>query len=325
MVNSSDGNPQRIHDRNDREMEERWEAAGRRHRAFSILGAVLALAIIGLIWYAYPALNRHELAVGRFAGVQQVVDTLGDQMKTVDTKIGNWTSDQQNLRDQVAKLGHQMETRMQAVRKQARETSEELFHHVQAQIDSRMQGMQNRLAHLESASDTEQTQIASMQHELSQVRSEMAKQGEELNAVRHDIDQSGASHEQRLASLNELEQRDRHDVDSIAQKLAVQRVGFEVTKNHSQELAPGISLGITGTDVMYRRASGWMWVMPDRRTIWLRGRGAQEPLIFYGVRDGKRRELVITNVAKNSVTGYLLLPADGEAPPSAASQPTSGE
>jgi hypothetical protein len=326
MVNSSDGNSQRIHEReHDCEMDERWEAAGRRHRMFGVGGAVLALAIIGLIWYAYPALNRHELALTQFAGVQKVVDTLGEQMKSVDAKIGNWTSDQQDLRDQVAKLGHQMEIRMQAVRKQAQDASGEVLQHLQAQIDSRMQGMQTRLAHLESASDTEQTHIASMQHELSQVRSEMAKQAEELSAVRHEIDQSGATHEQRLASLSEREQRDRRDVDSIAHKLAVQRVGFEVTKNHSQQLAPGISLGITGTDVLYRRASGWMWVMPDRRTIWLRGRGAQEPLVFYGVKDGKRRELVITNVAKNSVTGYLLLPAEGDAPTSAANQPTGSE
>jgi hypothetical protein len=51
-----------------------------------------------------------------------------------------------------------------------------------------------------------------------------------------------------------------------------------------------------------------MWLMPDRRTIWLKGQGAQEPVVFYGVKDGKKREMVITNVTKNSITGYLLLP-----------------
>jgi hypothetical protein len=130
--------------------------------------------------------------------------------------------------------------------------------------------------------------------------------------VRRNLEQNGASHEQQLASLSDRQLRDRRDVDTIAQKLAVERVGFEITKNHSRELAPGVSLGITGTDVLYRRATGWMWVMPDRRTIWLRGRGAQEPVVFYGAKDGKRRELVITNVAKNSVTGYLLLPKDAD-------------
>ena len=53
--------------------------------------------------------------------------------------------------------------------------------------------------------------------------------------------------------------------------------------------------------------------MPDRRTIWLKGQGAGEPVIFYGHEDGKKRELVITNVTKSSVTGYLLLPGESGA------------
>jgi hypothetical protein len=31
-------------------------------------------------------------------------------------------------------------------------------------------------------------------------------------------------------------------------------------------------------------------------------------VVFYGYEDGKKRELVITNVTQNSVTGYLLAP-----------------
>jgi predicted nucleic acid-binding Zn-ribbon protein len=312
-----------IHEKD--ELEERWEAARRRHRMFGIGGVILALAIIGLAWYAYPLLTRHDLALTQFAAVPKAVDSLGDRMKDVDSKIENWSGEQQDLRDQVTKLGRQMEARIQAVRKRAQETSTELFHHAQAQIENQIQALQTRLTRVETASETEQMRVASLQRELGEMRSEMTKQAEELIAVRREMDQNGASHQQQLASLSERQQRDRHDVDAIAEKLAVERVSFEVSKNHSQELAPGISLGITGTDVTYRRATGWMWVMPDRRTIWLRGRGAQEPVIFYGVKDGKRRELVITNVAKNSVTGYLLLPKDGEARPESANQQTGSE
>ena len=86
------------------------------------------------------------------------------------------------------------------------------------------------------------------------------------------------------------------------------KVRFEVLKSHSRELAPGISIGLTGTDVAGRRLEGWMWVMPDRRTIQLRHQSAGQPIIFY--RDGGKRELVITTVAANSVSGYLIVPAD---------------
>jgi sortase A len=79
--------------------------------------------------------------------------------------------------------------------------------------------------------------------------------------------------------------------------------GFSVGKNHSGQLAPGISLGVTDTDTARRRVNGWLWLMPDRRTIWLRNHDAHEPLIFY--RAGKRRELRITVVSESGVTGYL--------------------
>jgi sortase A len=89
---------------------------------------------------------------------------------------------------------------------------------------------------------------------------------------------------------------------------AARRVPFEVIASHSRQLTPGISIGLTQTDVADRRADGWIWVMPDRRTIWLRGQGIHQPLIFYGHKDGKMRELVISKISRDSMAGYLLLP-----------------
>jgi sortase A len=86
------------------------------------------------------------------------------------------------------------------------------------------------------------------------------------------------------------------------------RVSFSVSTQHSRELAPGISLGVTRTDATDRRVDGWMWVMPDRRTIWLRSQRARQPVVFYGAQDGRRRELVITAVTRNSIAGYLVVP-----------------
>jgi sortase A len=95
-----------------------------------------------------------------------------------------------------------------------------------------------------------------------------------------------------------------------APKPGVKRVTFEVSVGHSRQLVPGISVGFTGTNVTHHRADGWMWVVPDHRTIWLRNLSAYEPVIFYGHQDGKKRELMMTSVTEKWVTGYLLLPED---------------
>jgi sortase A len=96
-----------------------------------------------------------------------------------------------------------------------------------------------------------------------------------------------------------------HDVKSKATTPA--RVSFHVARNHSQQLTWGISLGVTATDAARQQMNGWMWLMPDRRTVWLRDRGTQDPLVFYVYEDGKRRELVLTRIGSDSVTGYLVL------------------
>jgi len=110
---------------------------------------------------------------------------------------------------------------------------------------------------------------------------------------------------------------------AVDHRPGIRKVAFEVSKDHSRQLAPGISLGLTGVEMAHlRRVNGWIWVMPDRRTIWLRNRSSREPVFFYGHLDGKQRELVITSVTKNSVRGYLLVPDDRTN--ATSSEPASG-
>jgi sortase A len=84
-------------------------------------------------------------------------------------------------------------------------------------------------------------------------------------------------------------------------------VSFEVNEGHSSELAPGISFGLSSADAASHLVNGWMWLMPDRRTIWLRNQSTDQPIVFYSGNDGRRRELRITRVTRGRVSGYLRL------------------
>jgi hypothetical protein len=305
MLNQSDPNP---HEK--RDIDENIDRINRRHRWLGLGWLLVILALIAAGWYAYPMLQNHQAALAQFAGMRQAVDSVGDQVKQAAAKIEAQASDQQSLRDQVTKLGRTMQAKMETAAAQARESSAEWYARAQAQIDDKVKGVETRIGRLESSRDTQQTQLADLQRELGQTRREMAQQAEELTAVRQQMAQAGADQESQLARLKQNEESDRRDVDSIEHKLAMRRVDFEVTKNHSRELDEGISLCVTGTDVAHRAVSGWMWVMPDRRTIWLTRQSAQTPVIFYGREDGKKRELVVTNVTSSGVTGYLLLPGE---------------
>jgi hypothetical protein len=301
-----------VNSREKHEIEDRWERLHRRHRILGIGLLLLALALAGGGWYAYQVLQRQEIALTQFPDAQKVAAAIGDRVKQTDQKLASWANDQQSLRDQMAKLGKTIETRVATVTKQAEASSAEMYRRIEARIDDRLQHVDTRLTNVETSSETQQTRIAQLQRELSDARSEAARQADDIAAVRSKVEESAATHERQFAQLQQGEDNNRRDVTAIEHKMAVHRVDFEVTRNRSREIADGISLGVTSTDVAHRYVSGWVWVMPDRRTIWLKNQNASQPLVFYGQGDGKKRELVINNVTKGSVTGYLLLPGESD-------------
>lgn len=82
-------------------------------------------------------------------------------------------------------------------------------------------------------------------------------------------------------------------------------ISFEVPRGHNRQLVPGkVWFGVDSVDAESHTASGWLWVMPERQTIWLRNRGANEPVVFN--QDGAMHELMITGVNQNSVRGRML-------------------
>jgi hypothetical protein len=307
-----------------REASERLATLNRRQHLLTAGWLIVVLALVGGAWYAYPTLIRHKAAIEQFAGVHKTVDAMGEQIKQTDAKLDRWASDQQNLRDQMSKLGQRMQARMTAAAKQAQELSAAAYQRAQAQIEERIAGVQARLSRIESARDADQNQLAALRRELSRTQNELSQQAGELAAVRNQVEANGAAHDQELARLQANEESNHRDVGAIEHQLAVHRVNFEVAKNHSTELAEGISLGITGTDVTHRYVTGWMWVLPDRRTIWLKNQNANQPVTYYGYGDGKKRELVITGVTHDSAVGYLLLPGESDGGKQVAAATSSG-
>ena len=294
-------NPRRLKDEKD-EPEEK-------HRTghWLVVG-LLAVAIAALCWWGYPALKQAPAVLAQFPAVQKSLDGINAQLAETESRFKDWSSSQQQLQERVAQVEKTMASRIRAARKQAQDLSDQVYQRVHAEVIAQNQATDTKIVRLEALSQADRANVEKLQTELATLREQTAEQ---LQAVHAEMDREGANRDQELVSLNEQVGRESRDVAGLNKKLAVKRVDFEVTRNHSQQLTEDVSFGVTSTDVSHRRVTGWMWVMPDRRTIWLRGQGAQEPVVFYGTQDGKRRELVITNVAKNSVSGYLILPADG--------------
>ncbi len=269
------------------------------------IAAVVLIALIGLGFYGYPMLKEHNMLVSHFPAIQAALSTAGDQVKQLEQKITGLSEDQRDLGDRVAEL----QKRMEAGLRSAHELAVDVRRRVNADTEQQLGPMRQRMAELESQREADRVHVASLETQLRQVRQTVNQQAAELDGVRHDVAVNGASRDRQLASLYDTAFRNQRGLDALSHRGETERVPFEATRNHRSQLTPDISLDITSTDIRHRAADGYMWVTPDRRAFWLHNLGAQQPLVFYGYKDGLRRELVITDVTRDSVAGYLILPA----------------
>jgi len=281
----------------------------KKHTGSWIAIGVLAAGMAGLCWYGSTL--RHAPAVlAQFPVLQQSFESMNARLAATEAKVKNWDGNQQELEAQVAKLHIEMTSRVRAASKQAQSLNAKLYKQLHEEMAAQSQGIATQISRLESAGEAEHSSVEELHTALGALREQAAQQAGELRKVKDELDRAGANRDQQLAAISEQMGTKAREVEALSKKLDQKRVDFEVTRNHTRPLTEEISLSVTGTDVSRRRITGWMWVMPDRRTIWLHGQGAQQPVVFYGYQDGKRRELVITNVTRDSVTGYLLLPGD---------------
>ena len=291
---------------------------------FMSAAVLLAAGICALGWYTYTSFQNPDGSFARLTAVEQAMGTLDQNVKTNEAKVGLWDQQREELRQQIEKAGSDIMRRVSLFQKQTTDAVAAAGKQTQAHTDSQLSALHTRMTDLEAARNVDRTQLASqvtnLQQELKQVRGELSRQGDEISGARRDLNVASNNAERQIVSLREntqrnLEdnQRNRQDVDNLAGKITTERVDFEIAKGGSHPIAPGISMNVSNINLPYHRVDGWMWVMPDRRTIWLKKQGVQTPIVYYGKEDGKKREVVITSLTKNGVVGYLLLPkAEGK-------------
>jgi len=261
-------------------------------------------------------LGRHDSLFSQIpttlADIRKDVSTLGDQAKSTDAKVDDWGTRQEELRGQLNKARADLMARVDLAKKQASDASAALIQRARSDFATQVDSIKTQLAKIETSRESDREQIAQLQEELVHVRSQMNQQGQELASIQGRVTQNAATTEQGFAAVKTTQKQDRQDFDAYADKFAVKRVDFEVSKNRETSVAPGISVQVNSTDVSYQRLNGSV-LASDGRTIWLRQLKVQEPVFLTSFADGRTRELVITRVNKTGAVGYVLMPAQDAA------------
>ncbi len=274
----------------------------RRQSRLTSLVALLLLALAGLGVYAYFTLNKLELPLSQFPALQQTIAAVDQRVVAAEDKLAGWTGDWDQLRARVSSVEAQLQQNLNLANQNAQELTAQLHQRVQAEMDERWQPLDARLTQLESQRELERARVDQVEQQVAALRSDTGRD---------------------LSVLNEATIRNERDLTQLAQQVKRDRVDFELAEDSTRELAPGISMRVTSTDVSYQRIKGWLWLLPDRRTIRVQNLGAQQALVFHVRGNDVPHELVITRVSKDAVAGYLLLPPAVEGASTSSTSPTS--
>lgn len=228
------------------------------HRARWIAITLLLAAIIGFGWYAYPSLSQIPGTLAQLPGLQKSFGEVSSRVTATEGKLHDWLAGQQELQQSMADLKKETESRLRAARKQAGELRAELSKRIHGEVTAQTQVLETNVARLEARGEADQALIEKLRTELAALREQTNTQAAQLQSVHSQIEREGANRDQQIAGLSDQVGQENRNVQDLSKKLAVKRVDFEVTKNHSRDLGDGISLGITSTDVSHRRVTGWM-------------------------------------------------------------------
>jgi uncharacterized coiled-coil protein SlyX len=248
----------------------------------------LGIMLAGMAGYGY---FRWEKQAGRLVAVEQALSGLGDRLAVTEATLSQWGSDWNGLVEKVEKLGRRINTSRELARnaeKKAEEWARQTRVALEAALEEQARAMDARLQQLESTEETDRTHLAQLDQQVADVRTEMGSGFDRL--------------EEQLA-------RGQDGAPALSRRMEPNRVDFEIAHEKTKEIVPGISLRLTKTNVSYQRFDGWLWLLADRRTVWVRQRSAQEPVRFYLKKSPEPYELVITDVTRDAAIGYLLVPA----------------
>jgi len=278
----------------------RYESTGTPRWISVLFGVVIALLVVlGVAGYSTQTRLTQDLAR------QQ------DQNKILTAQL-----DQANSR--VADLKSQMEITLQRVGltqseiARAKSRAETILKEQQA-------ADQKLTAELSKAQKENEEKIGAVATEVGGAKKDIEATKTDLEATKGKLERSFGD----MNVMSGLIARNKDDLEDLRRRGDRNYYEFTVTKSKFAQRVGPVQISLNKTDP--KKATYTLTVIADDRAIPKKDRTAGEPVQFY-VKGSSRMapyEIVVFDVGKSQITGYLATPKEGgaAAPPAAAAAP----
>jgi chromosome segregation ATPase len=261
------------------------------------VAALGAISLIGLVvgWSALSQLKSIE---------QSVQATLKQQNDALSQRLAK--SDDQN---------QQLQSDVKVVTDKLNVTQEDL-QKARKQTKASVAAYNKKLTGFESNVNTQLATKASSE--------DVNKLGGDVSGVKNDLEETKGKLERAtgdMGVMSGLIARNHDDLDELRRKGDRNYYEFTLTKAKTPQHVGPVQISLNKTD--QKRSKYTMTVLADDKTVEKKDKTAGEPVQFYvkGTARYAPYEIVVFDVGKNQVTGYLSTPKSAGAATAASNAP----
>ena len=233
------------------------------------------------------------------------------------TQIDKLNSDLSTSKTQLAELQNRMQTAEaseETIAHQVGITKKELAQRA-AELQAQQRAAETRL---EAEQKQESSQINAVNGEVAGVKTDVGGVKTDVASTKADLEATKSKLQSTIGDLGVQSGLIAHtagDLETLKHKGDRNYFEFTLMKGAKPQPISTVSLQLKKADSKHGKFT--MAVTADDKTIEKKDRNAAEPIQFYSGRDHLLFELVVWNVDKNKVTGYLSTPKNAPVPVSA--------
>jgi predicted nucleic acid-binding Zn-ribbon protein len=170
------------------------------------------------------------------------------------------------------------------------------------------------------------SQMKESEEKIGAVATEVGSTKKDIEATKTDLEATKGKLERSMGDMNVMSgliARNRDDLEDLRRRGDRNYYEFTLQKSKNAQRVGPVQISLNKTDA--KKSKFTITVIADDKTIEKRDKTSGEPVQFY-VKGSTRMapyEIVVFDVGRNQITGYLATPKDGGTSAPAAAAPTA--
>jgi chromosome segregation ATPase len=263
-------------------------------------GIFLGIVIAALALSNVYLVSRVDTLQGETEDLQVTLqEQIGGVQESSSLYAGQAERELEALRAQIEKARDEAAGRAQ---REARRHADQVAKNVAQQQQHQQEEFMTGIHDVRTVADEANSEVKVVRNDLLGMKAEMDDTNAHLYETASLLDQTTDD----ISEINGQITDNRSEIASLRQWTERDRVRFELPKSKDMQRIGDIQVRLRDTDVKGSKFT--IEILADDKRFVKKDRQVAEPVMFYMGDTAQPYELVITGIAKNSVSGYLARP-----------------